>query len=137
MPIEIKGMEAVLAKLERLGKLEKTLRPVLNEKQKKIQKALQKYPPPPPNSTYIRTEKLKRSWRIKPPMFTRGGVYALVYADGTARTKYGRYDHYVMDAERQATIHRGRWHTTKSVENDFRTEVIRDVTREINRAIKR
>lgn len=136
MTIEITGMDEALGKVARLDRLDQTLRPVLGAKQKKIHTVLQRYPAPPPNSSYVRTEKLKRSWRIQPPTFTRGGVYALVYADGTARTRYGRYDRYVMDDDWQAMIHRGRWHTTKSVENDFRAEVVRDVRREIERAIR-
>jgi hypothetical protein len=136
MPITITGMDKVIKQLDQLGKLEKTLGPVLKKNQKKIQEALKKYPPPPPNSSYVRTEKLKRSWRTPPPTFTGGGAYAWIVADGTARTKYGRYDRYVMDAEMQATIHRGRWHTTKSVENDFRDKVVRDIKREIERALK-
>ncbi len=60
----------------------------------------------------------------------------MVYSDGSARTKYGQYERFVMDADRQASIHRGRWHTTKSVEDDFRAEVIRDVKKAIENAIK-
>ena len=136
MPITVVGMDKVLKQLDQLGKLEKTLGPVLKKNQKKIQKALKKYPPPPPNSSYTRTFKLKNSWDAPPPRFTSRGAFAWVFADGSARTTYGRYDHYVMNAERQAAIHRGRWHTTKSVEEDFRDKVVSDIKRDIERALR-
>ena len=136
MTIEITGRDQVLKQLDQLGKLDKTLRPTLERNQKKIQKALKKYPAPPPNSKYVRTFKLRNSWRAPPARFTSRGAFAWVFADGSARTNYGRYDRYVMDAEMQAAIHRGRWHTTKSVENDFRDKVIRDIKREMERALK-
>ncbi len=136
MAIVITGMDKALAKLEKLGKQEQILRPVLVAQQKKIQKALKKYPPPPTNSRYVRTYKLRNSWQTSTPLFTPGGSLAAIYSDGSARTKYGHYAPYVMEAARQASIHRGRWHTTKSVEEDFRAEVIRAVQRAIERAIK-
>ena len=130
------GQDKYLNQLEKLNKLPQTLRPVYREKQRKIRKALQKYPPPPPNSTYRRTEKLKRSWRESAVTFTRGSISAMVYSDGSARTKRGPYERWVMDANQQARVHRGRWHTTKSVEEQFEPEVIRDTNKAIQEAIR-
>jgi hypothetical protein len=126
--VKIVGLEPLLKKLDRLGKLPQTLRPVIGQQQTMIQKKLQHYPPELPNQKYVRTEKLKRSWVTRPPTFTRGGIRAIIFSDGTARTKHGEYAPLVMDARRQMQIHRGRWQTTKSVAED--------VAPGVNRAIK-
>ena len=137
MPIVIQGMDKVMAKLKRLDNLEPVLRPVLHKSQREIQKALKKYPPPPPSSTYTRTFKLRGSWQIAPIKFSRNDARASIYSDGSARTRYGQYERWVMDADQQAAIHRGRWHTTKSVEEDFNDDVIRDVKAALKKAVNK
>lgn len=64
-----------------------------------------KYPSPPPNSTYVRTGTLGKSWgtSVQPdiPRATVGNP-----------TSYGPY---VQDSDRQAWMHKGRWQTTRDV----------------------
>ena len=133
--ISITGMDATLRKLARLGKLESTLGPVLTRNQHMIQKKLQKYPPPPPGSKYVRTYKLRRSWTVQAPIFGGSHFRALVYADGSAKTRYGPYDFRVMDAKRQAWMHKGRWHTTDSVAKEVTADVLKDVQRAIDKEL--
>ena len=137
MPITITGMDAVIAKLRRLDNLGPTLRPVLHRSQMKLQKALKVYPPPPASSRYTRTFKLRGSWQIKPIQFSANDARAEVYSDGSARTRYGQYERYVMDAQKQAWMHRGRWHTTKSVEEKLGPEIIRDVKNALTEAVNK
>ena len=136
MPITITGMDEVIAKLRKLDNLEPVLRPVLFKSQRDIQKALKKYPPPPPASRYVRTFKLRGSWQIAPIQFNKNNARARIYSDGSARTRYGQYERWVMDANQQARIHRGRWHTTKSVEEDFTDDVVRDIKKALDKAVK-
>lgn len=135
--IKITGLEPLMNKLNKLDRLEPVLRPVLKRGQDKIQRAAKKYPAPPPGSKYVRTFKLQRSWRQKPPQFMSGGFRAEVFSDGSAKTKYGEYAPFVMDAHRQARVHRGRWQTTKSIAEDFEDEIRDDIHQAIKRELNK
>ena len=135
MPITIDDAD-VQRKLRQLDNLEPVLRPVLFKNQREIQKALKKYPPPPPSSRYVRTFNLRGSRQIAPIEFRKNDARARIYSDGSARTRYGQYERWVMDADKQAHIHQGRWHTTKSVEEDFTDDVTRDVKAALDKAVK-
>ena len=66
------------------------------------------YPPPVPNSTYIRTGKLKAGWAKR--MGATGGLPSAIIGN------YGvTYAPYVQDYDRQAAIHRNRWQTTQMI----------------------
>ena len=62
-------------------------------------------PPKLPNQKYKRTFRLKNSW----------GVREIEPYRGVAASQGVKYAPYVMDKERQAGIHAGRWWTTDRV----------------------
>jgi len=65
------------------------------------------YPPPPPQSTYVRTGILGGSWTKKIERI-QYGVRAIIGTD----TPYAKW---VQNAPTQAWMHRGRWQTVQSV----------------------
>lgn len=65
------------------------------------------YPPPPPESTYRRTQTLGRTWTHEETV----SLMSIQTALGNV-TPYARY---VQDPDDQAAIHQNRWQTTKSV----------------------
>lgn len=85
-----------------------------------LHKAIPPYPPPPPGSTYVRTEALGMGLgsgfgggQVGPPSLYRieklgGGAYES--AIGGVEPDYNVY---VIDEQRQAAVHRGRWWTTR------------------------
>lgn len=103
--------------------------PIVYEFMGRVHKAAQVYPPPLPKQKYIRTYKLRHSWRMSGVTVSADEVRGSVYSDGSARSRYGEYAPYVMDAARQAFIHRGRWHTTKSMAEDVNAPLRRALER--------
>ena len=84
---------------------------------------VKRYPPKPPESTYRRTMTLHDSWTNKK------GRSALQRVIGT---NVG-YAPYVQDADRQAWMHRGRWHTAQSVARDRADDVRRFIVTALER----
>lgn len=65
------------------------------------------YPPERPGQRYRRTFKLRNSWKREQVL--SGSVLGKVSSQGVA------YSRYVMDAERQAWMHQGRWKTVQDI----------------------
>jgi hypothetical protein len=64
--IEVSGFDEIARRLGAAVAAE-TLRAPLVEAQKLIGDRLKHYPPPPPNSTYVRTERLGEEWQTPDP----------------------------------------------------------------------
>lgn len=85
-----------------------------------LQKATPAYPSPPPGSTYTRTEALGAGLgsgfgggQVGPPSLYKveklgEGAYESAIGSSTPE-----YNVYVIDEQRQAAVHRGRWWTTR------------------------
>lgn len=65
------------------------------------------YPPPPPDSSYRRTNTLGRNWTHEETV----GLMSIQTTLGNV-TPYARF---VQDPEEQAWMHKDRWQTTKDV----------------------
>jgi hypothetical protein len=131
----IRGIDRLQLFTQRIAAAEnfyKIVRPIIDEWQETTVITAMKYPPPPPGSKYVRTEKLKRSWRMS-PITGVSTIRASVYSNGTADAGYGDYAPYVMGEGRQASIHKGRWKT----DADIADETTKDVKRKIGRAAKK
>lgn len=67
---------------------------------------LKEYPPPPENSTYVRTRTLGRTWSAARPQFSSSGI--------NFEGRIGNPTPYAPDvqgASEQKPVHRGRWMT--------------------------
>lgn len=91
-----------------------------------VQSNIPPYPSPPPDSTYRRTGQLGRSLTAmqgrNPDALSR--VESTLFGDvgyvGT-RTKYSPY---VVDQDRQARVHKGRWYTLQQVLRNSRAGIV-------------
>lgn len=125
------------AKERQMEQMPDQIAPVVERYMKKLHKAARVYPPPIPNGKYIRTYKLRRSWRVGKVSMSDNEISGSVYSDGSARNKYGEdYAPRVMDAAHQATIHQGRWHTTKSMAEDVKQPFVKSIVRAARKLIK-
>ena len=84
------------------------------------------YPPPPPNSRYVRTGKLGRGWQ-KHVGFPKSWV-------GNVGVAYARY---VQDYDWQAAIHRGRWQTTEMIARKRMHDIQRLIEQSLERWARR
>lgn len=103
--IELQGYEPLVRQLGSLAAFEQ-LRPPMVRSLARVERRLQTYPPPPPDSTYQRTGLLGRTWTDNDP--------ALVVSPSEMRGVVGNktgYARYVQGDEDQAAVHRGRWMT--------------------------
>lgn len=85
------------------------------------------YPPPPGESSYTRTGTLGRSITTKVEAIGSGAVGSI----GTAVVYAG----YVIDENRQAWMHRGRWWTLQGVVRGSKDAIIGFYQRAISRLI--
>ena len=123
--IKVEGLDRLIAKLGRLRTFS-ALRAPLVRGVSVLHEAIATYPPPPPNSTYVRTGTLGRRWTTKVQTLTtfRGTIgNNTVYAPD------------VQDAAKQRPIHRGRWQTIQSVVSEKRGEILADFQAAINRLL--
>ena len=90
----------------RLGGMQvaRVLEPPMVRGLERFRSDLSTYPPAPPESSYVRTGTLGRSWAIDYTINARG----MSGETGTAIP----YAPYVQDAERQAWMHEDRWRNT-------------------------
>ena len=86
-----------------------------------IRADIKQYPPPPQDSTYVRTGTLGRSWSKKVSKMQA------IIGNNT------RYAPYVQDEDRQAWMHRGRWQTAQSVARDKANDVRRFIVKALER----
>jgi hypothetical protein len=94
-----------------------------------IQSRAATYPPPPTNSSYLRTGTLGRRWGIEGPKASGDGVTTLVQNP----TSYGPY---VMGEDEQAAVHRGRWATLKQIAEQAERQVVEFHVEALNAAVK-
>lgn len=117
-----RGLEDLGAEIPRIGRsrIRKTL--------DRIVKIMRIEPPPPAGSTYIRTGKLKRGWKIE-----RLGAIGYKILN-RARFRGRAYVKYVVGSatgEKQAWMHRGRWKLFRNVVDAEGAKLPREVAKHI------
>lgn len=127
----IDKLQSLTAKIAAVKDFYRVARPIVEEWQETTVLMARKYPPPPPGSKYVRTDRLKNSWRMS-SITGVATIRASVYSNGTANAGYGDYAPYVMGQGKQASIHQGRWQT----DADIARETTKDVKRKLARAMK-
>lgn len=110
MPIEVTGLDILLNKVKGLEDLDNLLRRPVDEGLDILYEAIREYPPPPPNSTYIRTFNLQNSWRKQ--NILREDILGRIFSD------HPNYNKYVQSRPDQAQVHQGRWQTVEDVGED-------------------
>lgn len=95
-----RGLENLRAELPRIA------RSRMFELLTKVVRRMQKYPPAPAGSTYIRTMRLQKAWKIRRAGLTGYSVSNRASFRGRAYTKYV---HGSSGGEEQARVHVGRW----------------------------
>lgn len=102
--------------------------PIVEKYLKTLRTNARRYPPPPEGSRYVRTFKLRRSWKIKPAAVRSKEVVGSIHTDGSAK-----YDIKVMLHGHQDPIHEGRWHTDKTMADEigpsFKRALLRKATK--------
>lgn len=95
-----KGLEDLRRELPRIARAR------IYEFLRQVYKRMRRYPGKPPGSTYVRTYKLKKAWRIR-----RAGNMAYVISNRASfkGRVYSTYVHGDDAGTGQARVHRGRW----------------------------
>ncbi len=117
-----KGLENLGAEIPKIGR--SRIRATLD----RIVKIMRIEPSPPPGSTYTRTGKLKRGWKIQ-----RIGAIGYKILN-EARFRGRRYTQYVVGSatgEKQAWMHRGRWKLFRNVVDAEGAKLPREVAKHI------
>ena len=104
--LEIRGLDELLKKLGRVGTFH-ILEPAMRRAVYRLQRDMADYPPAVPNSWYVRTGTLGRSWTTDVDI-TPGWI------EGKVGTKLD-YAPYVQSHALQARVHKRRWQTEKRV----------------------
>lgn len=134
--IEIQGMEELERKLAHMPeKLNQLTRTTMEASLKALQQNVPEYPPRPETSKYVRTGMLGRSLGAaggKPTVYSIKGSGANVV--GTFGTNLS-YAQYVIDDQRQAYMHKGRWWTMKTIVTNTKDKIINLWNLMIKRAI--
>jgi hypothetical protein len=100
-----KGLEDLHAEIPKIGRLQ------IRRTMEAIVKTMKVYPSAPAGSRYVRTYKLRDSWRI-----TQTVTGYKVSADPTNKgRRYGRYVVGFADGDGQAWMHVGRWSLLRDV----------------------
>jgi len=118
MPVTIKidGLAEALRRFETIpAKVNSTMRSLMDKSMRVLWENVPPYPPKPEGSKYIRTGLLGKSIGAsgaKPTIYSITGTGAdIVGAFGTKLS----YAKYVIDPDRQAYMHKGRWWTMKTI----------------------
>lgn len=122
------GLENLDKATPKVGR--KQIRDTLN----KVVKRMKVYPPKPPGSTYERTFKLKRNWKIK-RLGNTG--YRII---NRARYKGKGYTKYVVGGARgdgQAWMHEGRWMIFRDVVDEEFEKLPDAVDKSIRRIMRK
>ena len=122
--IDIRGLDRAIEKLKKFpGALQSVWKDRMEMSLLELWSAVRPYPPKPPTSKYKRTGTLGRS--IGSGM--AGGkadkptVYSIKGSGTDMQGHFGTnlsYAKYVIDPERQAYMHQGRWWTMESIKKD-------------------
>ena len=126
--IRIEGVDKLMRKFNSLQQIHDILRPPMQRSVMILQADLAKYPAKRPNSSYVWTGTLGRSWtpRVRPEgdrLVGRVGT-KVIYAP------------FVQSEKFQARIHRGRWQTDVQVLERNRTRIMRQFESAIEQALE-
>lgn len=123
--IDIEGLDRLERKLALLpGKLNELTKTTMEKSLLTLQQNVPEYPPAPPESKYVRTGTLGRSLGAaggKPTVYSIKGSGADIV--GTFGTNLS-YAQYVIDENRQAYMHKGRWWTMKTIVENTKEKII-------------
>lgn len=126
--IDERAVAAVVRKLDKLADLDKSLEGPMRDALDLVYTAISPYPPPPPQSTYRRTNTLGRRW-TKETRSIPNGFEGRVYND----TEYARW---VQGGQSQTAVHkRTGWKTDDSVAQDKAREVQAIVDQAISKIV--
>ena len=92
----------------------------------RLQGGVKKYPPKPPDSRYIRTTTLGKSLTIATDAQAIGSVSAI---HGGVEGRWGtkvKYAPYVIDQNKQAWMHKGRWWTLQGEAKRLTPQVVKE-----------
>ena len=126
--IRIEGVDKLMRKFNSLQQIHDILRPPMQRSVMILQADLAKYPAKRPNSSYVRTGTLGRSWT--PRVRTEGD--RLVGRIGTKVI----YAPFVQSQQFQADIHRDRWQTDVQVLERNGTRIMRQFESAIEQALE-
>ena len=102
-----KGAEVYRQGLERLRRqIPRISRQRIYKTLQKIVRIMKVYPAPPEGSTYVRTYKLRRNWRI---INAGSKAYRMINRARFRGREYGKWVVGNARGEMQAEIHQGRW----------------------------
>lgn len=132
--ITIQGVGPLIQRLGRAAAMQRLIAPAIRA-QARLVNRLAKYPPPPPNSKYVRTGDLGRAWTAPMPRVTAGGLEATVANAVRSRKTGRRYGPFVQGELTQASIHRGRWTTDAAALELERSAIERDFKDAIDDAL--
>lgn len=93
---------------------------------------LRDYPPPPPNSTYVRTYTLRNGWHAS--ITRESGGFAVVFENDTSYAKYvvgSLAQARAVAAKAQAWMHKGRWPLAADTLQAFQDLYLESVNAEI------
>lgn len=132
MPIEIKvtGLDKIYLLFANMpNKMSKFLRTGMEQSLLVLHENVPPYPPNPVSSKYIRTGMLGKSLGSSPAggKVSRPSVYSIRSNDTQTLGEFGTqlsYAKYVIDPDRQAYMHRGRWWTMNTIKVKSEKKVI-------------
>ena len=122
--IEIKGMDKLLKKVGDLEKMD-GIKAVIKLAGETIENEMKMYPPERFGSTYTRTGSLRKQWNTQ----TRDKGFTVIVGNAI---KYGPF---VQSHAEQAWMHKGFWHTDKSVLDKNEKQITESVAKEIQKII--
>ena len=131
--IQIVGLPQLAAKLSAATAVS-VLEAPMKRAQELIRARMADYPPPPPNSSYVRTGDLGRSWAASSPITGAGSLIGTVASSGVDYAPYVEGDP-SLGSPSQAQIHQDRWQTNLSVVQASAEEIGRDFTAAIQNAL--
>ena len=132
MPIEIKitGLDKIyLLFADMPNKLRKFMRTGMEQSLLVLHENVPPYPPAPETSSYIRTGMLGKSLGsgIAGGKVSTPTVYSIRSNDAQTVGQFGTqlsYARYVIDPDRQAYMHRGRWWTMNTIKEKSEKKVM-------------
>jgi hypothetical protein len=109
--IEVKGLDDLIVRIDSSARiLYRHLRRAMGRGLAALQRRIQPYPAPPPDSSYKRTGTLGRRWQAN--VVEHAPAVRGILSNPTS------YAPFVVGEETQATIHKVRWKTDKQAANE-------------------
>lgn len=118
--IELDGATEIIRGLEGLTDLA-PLVPTLEQIGSEVRERARQYPPELPNQRYVRTETLKRGWRVEDAVFIAG----MVTVEVTNAVEYAPF----VQGDDQKFIHKGRWETDTLIAERMADDALNAVER--------